>query len=329
VVRLHRFLLRRFERAPYIENGKTTYDNADGLKVAVFINRMYEQGWTGADFDAGDPLVSGMAAGAVHGPWDVGTFQQMYPQTMKNIVIGPIISDVEPEAHRATFADSKGIVIFKSSKVKEQAFAFISWVLSDEQLNLLWLQKTGMMPARDDLLRNPVFADFFNTHAAARVYATYVDVAAPPALNENTIDIQKVMTQELMGPLVYRTKSPDKRWMTPRRRLTRFSGYDNEEGLHRKDIRNPDWNTTCAIVCFVQCGLLGLSVCLVNHFIVLRLALLRRANVLRLHNLTVILRDPVLGRALERLIFSIYFLIAFVGSLICICLKHVGRGKPS
>lgn len=192
----------------YIENDKATYDNADGLKVAAFIDRMYEQGWTAADFDAGDPLVSGMAAGVVHGPWDLGTFQRMYPETMKNIVIGPIISDAEPEAHTATFSDSKGIVIFRSSKVKKEAFAFISWVLGDEHLNLLWLQKTGMMPARDDLLRNPVFADFFNTHPADRVYATYVDVAIPPALNENTIDIQKVMTQELVGPLVFRTKAP-------------------------------------------------------------------------------------------------------------------------
>jgi multiple sugar transport system substrate-binding protein len=192
----------------YIENGKATYNNADGLKVAAFIDRMYEQGWTAADFDAGDPLVSGMAAGAVHGPWDLGTFQRMYPETMKNIVIGPIISDAEPEAHTATFADSKGIVLFRRSKVKKEAFAFISWALGDEHLNLLWLQKTGMMPARDDLLHNPVFADFFNTHPAARVYASYVDVAMPPALNENTIDIQKVMTQELVGPLVFRTKAP-------------------------------------------------------------------------------------------------------------------------
>jgi len=192
----------------YIEKDKATYDNADGLKVAAFIDRMYEQGWTAADFDAGDPLVSGMAAGAVHGPWDLGTFQRLYPETMKNIVVGPIISDAKPEAHTATFSDSKGIVIFRSSKVKREAFSFISWVLGDEHLNLLWLQKTGMMPARDDLLRNPVFADFFDTHPAAKVYASYVDVAFPPALNENTIDIQKVMTQELVGPLVFRTKAP-------------------------------------------------------------------------------------------------------------------------
>jgi multiple sugar transport system substrate-binding protein len=192
----------------YIENDKATYDNADGLKVAAFIDRMYERGWTAADFDGGDPLVSGMSAGAVHGPWDLGTFQRLYPETMKNIVVGPIISDAKPDAHTATFSDSKGIVIFRSSKVKREAFSFISWVLGDEHLNLLWLQKTGMMPARDDLLRNPVFADFFDTHPAAKVYASYVDVAFPPALNENTIDIQKVMTQELVGPLVFRTKAP-------------------------------------------------------------------------------------------------------------------------
>lgn len=192
----------------YIEKDTATYDDADGLKVSAFVDRMYEQGWTAADFDAGDPLVSGMAAGAVHGPWDLGTYQRLYPDTMRNIVVGPIISDATPGTHTATFSDSKGIVIFKSSKVKREAFSFISWVLGDEHLNLLWLQKTGMMPARDDLLRNPVFSDFFDTHPAEAIYASYVDVAFPPVLNENTIDIQKIMTQELVGPLVFRTKAP-------------------------------------------------------------------------------------------------------------------------
>jgi multiple sugar transport system substrate-binding protein len=193
---------------PYIANGKAVFDNAAGLKVAVFMDTMYKQGWTAGDFDSEEPLVSGLVAGASHGPWDIGRFEHMYPDTMKHIVIGPMLTDATSVTLTATFADSKGIVLFKNSKVKDQAFAFIAWVLGNDQLNLLWLEKTGMMPARADLLTNPVFKPYFASHPMAKIYADYVNVAVPPALNENTIDIQKAMSLQLVGALANGTKTP-------------------------------------------------------------------------------------------------------------------------
>jgi multiple sugar transport system substrate-binding protein len=193
---------------PYIAGNRAVFDNAAGLKAATFMDTMYRQGWTARDFDSEEPLVSGLAAGASHGPWDIGRFEKMYPDTMKNIVIGPMLTDAPSADRTATFADSKGVVLFKSSKVKAQAFAFLAWVLGDDQLNLLWLEKTGMMPARDDLLTNPVFRRYFATHPRARIYADYVNVAMPPALNENTIDIQKAMSLQLVGALSSGTKPP-------------------------------------------------------------------------------------------------------------------------
>lgn len=193
---------------PYIVNGKAVFDNEAGLEAATFMNTMYRRGWTAQDFDADEPLVSGLVAGASHGPWDIGRFQQMYPETMKRIIVGPMLTDTPSDKQTATFADSKGIVLFKSSKVKKQAFEFLCWVLGDDQLNLLWLEKTGEMPARSDLLTNPVFAQYFATHPIQKLYAKYVKVAVPPALNENTIDIQKAMTLQLVGPLAAGTKTP-------------------------------------------------------------------------------------------------------------------------
>jgi multiple sugar transport system substrate-binding protein len=193
---------------PYIANGKAVFDNAAGLKVAAFMDTMYKQGWTPGDCDSEEPLVSGLVAGASHGPWDIGRFEHMYPDTMKHIVIGPMLTDATSVTQTATFADSKGIVLFKNSKVKDQAFAFIAWVLGNDQLNLLWLEKTGMMPARADLLTNPVFKPYFASHPMAKIYADYVNVAVPPALNENTIDIQKAMSLQLVGALANGTKTP-------------------------------------------------------------------------------------------------------------------------
>ena len=138
---------------------------------------MYEQGWTCCGFRRRRlHWVPGMAAGAVHGPWDPGTFQRMQSGSdCKNIAIGPIISDARAsEAHTATFSDSKGIVIFRQQQGKKRGVClhFFMRVLGEEHLNLVfWLHKDGdIMPARHDLLRNPVFADFFNTHPAARVF---------------------------------------------------------------------------------------------------------------------------------------------------------------
>ena len=184
---------------PYLQGAHALYDNAAGLQAAGFMDRMFRRGWTAMDFDAEEPLVSGLAAGAVRGPWDVERFAKIYPDTLARIAAGPIVAR---DASAATFSDSKGVVIFKSSRVAHAAFAFLSWVLGEEDLNLLWLRRTGLSPARGDLLRNPRFADYYRANPIARAYADHVATAKPPALSEHTIDIQKIMTTNLVEPLM-------------------------------------------------------------------------------------------------------------------------------
>lgn len=193
---------------PYLEGTRALYDNAAGLQAAGFMDRMFRQGWTALDFDAEEPLVSGLAAGAVRGPWDVERFARLYPQTLARIVVGPIVAEAPATGPGATFSDSKGVVIFKTSRVTREAFDFLVWALGDEDLNLLWLRRTGLSPARGDLLQNPRFADYYRTNAIARTYAEHVASARPPALSEYTIDIQKVMTAKLVEPLMTGQRTP-------------------------------------------------------------------------------------------------------------------------
>ncbi|WP_448664763.1 ABC transporter substrate-binding protein [Sphingomonas sp. CJ20] len=193
---------------PYLEGQHAVYDNAAGLQAAGFMDRMFRKGWTALDFDAEEPLVSGLAAGAVRGPWDVERFARIYPETLARIEVGPMIAGQAGTGPGATFSDSKGVVIFKSSRVSEQAFAFLAWALGDEDLNLLWLRRTGLSPARGDLLQNPRFADYYRTNPIARIYAQHVASARPPALSEYTIDIQKIMTAKLVEPLMTGRTTP-------------------------------------------------------------------------------------------------------------------------
>ncbi len=194
---------------PYLDGSRALYDNAAGLEAATFMNRMFRRGWTALDFDAEEPLVSGLAAGAVRGPWDVERFANIYPKTLERIAVGPMIAQAAATpGPGSTFSDSKGVVIFKSSLVSREAFAFLSWVLGEEDLNLLWLQRTGLSPARGDLLDNPRFADYYRTSPIGRAYAEHVASARPPALSEYTIDVQKIMTAKLVEPLMTGQREP-------------------------------------------------------------------------------------------------------------------------
>lgn len=187
---------------PYLEGARALYGNAAGLEAATFMDRMFRRGWTALDFDAEEPLVSGLAAGAVRGPWDVERFARIYPETLERIAVGPMIARDPAPGPTATFSDAKGVVIFKSSKVARQAFEFLAWVLGEEDLNLLWLRRTGLSPARSDLLENPRFAGHYRSSPIARAYAEHVASARPPALSEHTIDIQKIMSSKLVEPLM-------------------------------------------------------------------------------------------------------------------------------
>lgn len=194
---------------PYLDGARALYDNAAGAQAAGFIGHMFRQGWTALDFDAEEPLVSGLAAGAVRGPWDIERFSRIYPETLAKITVGPMITPTPATSGTsATFSDSKGVVIFKSSKVADEAFEFLAWILGEEDLNLLWLQRTGLSPARGDLLVNPRFAEYYRANPIDRTYAAHVANAHPVALSEYTIDIQKIMTTKLVEPLMTNQLAP-------------------------------------------------------------------------------------------------------------------------
>lgn len=184
--------------APYIQDRQAHYDSPAGIAALTFIQTMFRNRWTTLAIEADDPLPTGLVVGAAHGAWDISYYAQNHPETLKQIVIGPMLRDAagfQPDAKTHTFADAKGMVLFKSSQRKAEALAFMAWVFSDEELSLLWFKETGMPPARGDLMSNPRFADFFRDNPLAAQYAAYVDAARPSAHLEETIDINKIMVQ--------------------------------------------------------------------------------------------------------------------------------------
>lgn len=188
--------------ASYIRERKAMYEEPASLEALSFIRTMFAQQWTGLDFDTDDPLPRGLVAGAAHGAWDLLAYRKNHPDTLKQILIGPMLRSAAAEragsGKAPTFADCKGLVLFKSSKLQPEALAFMSWIFNSEEISLLWFKETGMPPARGDLMSNPIFASLYRQDPQKAKYASYVEVAVPTAPIEETIDVNKIMTVHMV-----------------------------------------------------------------------------------------------------------------------------------
>ena len=179
---------------PYIADNKAVYDNEAGNEVLKFMHTLFVNHWTMYDFGQDDPLVTGKVIGGVRGPWDLSRYEQQYPEILKDIKIGPMLTP-SGKSKPHTFADGKGLVIFSHSPVKNEAWEFVQWVFSNPEMDKRWVELTGMPPARADLLTNPIFATYYKEHPLGAAYAEYVGVAVPPASSTETVEIQRSMTQ--------------------------------------------------------------------------------------------------------------------------------------
>ena len=196
--------------AAYISGRKALYESEASLEALDFIRTMFANRWTGLDFDTDDPLPRGFVAGAAHGAWDLDFYRQNHPETLKKITIGPMLRSRRAAAASPgkphTFADCKGLVLFKSSKVQAEALQFMAWVFGHDEISLLWFKETGMPPARGDLMSNPIFAQLYREDPLVAQYASYVDVAEPTAPIEETIDVNKVMSVQLVEAVNFDAK---------------------------------------------------------------------------------------------------------------------------
>ena len=194
---------------PYLDpvNKKALFDNGYGRAVANFIYTMFKNKWTVVDFGK-DPLANGKVLGMIKGPWSIPYFKKHYPKVYKNIVLTPPpVPGVHKGESAYTFADTKGMIMFKSAKNKEAAWEFVKWVFSDPAHDALWIKITQMPPAREDLLTNKLFTEYFKDPIVA-AYAKYVGNAVPTAISSKTVDIQEAMTQNLVEPLMYLKSTP-------------------------------------------------------------------------------------------------------------------------
>jgi multiple sugar transport system substrate-binding protein len=193
----------------YIIDNKVQFNDPSGLSVLTFMGKVFNNKWSSYDFtSADDPLASGQVLASARGPWDLARYRKQYPEVLKSIQIGPMLTE-KGTAHPHTFGDSKGMVIFNSSKHKAEAWAFMQWVFSNAEHDRTWLELTGMPPARADLLSNPTFVSYFDKNPLEKGIASYVDVALPPVATTQTTEVQRSMTQ-MLEEVIFKNTDPVK-----------------------------------------------------------------------------------------------------------------------
>lgn len=187
---------------------KVSFGDVAGEKVATFIYNMFQNKYTAVEL-GDNPFYKGVILAKVTGPWEINWALQTFPNVMPNVIITPppVPGDYPKDKPVYTFADSKGMVIYNTCKNPKAVFEFLNWVFSNVQNDVLWIEKTKMPPAREDLATNPAFAKFMEDRFF-RAYASHVPYAIPPALIDKTIDVQQAMTTYLIEPLMYLKGKP-------------------------------------------------------------------------------------------------------------------------
>lgn len=194
---------------PLVEGNKLTADKDALAKVFEFYGAMGDSLLTGTIDGVWQqdtvPVVMGQGL-----PWEVSS-NNAAGKTYGldgDYVFGPTLVENAGDRHY-NYADSKGIVLYKNSKISEEehqgVIEFLKYVFTGEgkdSVDLDWLEATTMLPVRGDLGTNEKLASYFSENPAMKDISTYVADAIPGMANEKVAEIMTALGEKAVIPFV-------------------------------------------------------------------------------------------------------------------------------
>lgn len=185
-----------------VKDSKATFVSDDGKAVADFWAQVYAQNLAPKEAATDDAMAAKTTAMQLAGPWAIASYKDAFPVGFMPV---PTAKGTDPEKVK-TFADSKNISMFTTSKNQKTAWEFLKFATSKEQDGKL-LEATGQMPIRTDLpatypdyfAKKPEYAQFAS--AAART----VDVPNVP----NSIEVWQKFRDEYSASVIFAKKAVD------------------------------------------------------------------------------------------------------------------------
>ncbi|MBC7317671.1 carbohydrate ABC transporter substrate-binding protein [Candidatus Bipolaricaulota bacterium] len=203
---------------PIITEPEITADDEAAVAVLGFFKTLRDQ-----ELLITEPLATGFEEGktimTVLGPWTFPWWKENYPELVYGetyVLTPPPVPDNYPADKPVyTFADAKGLVLYAQAtpQQRQAMWDFIAWVLSNPEHDLLWIQTTGMLPARDDVGKNPLFLEYIKEKEPALLdYAAAIPYAVPPIFHYKYVDIQELMGLECIYPVLIGELTPEEGW---------------------------------------------------------------------------------------------------------------------
>jgi multiple sugar transport system substrate-binding protein len=147
-----------------IENGKATFNDANGQDVWNFWAQMYKNGYSPKEAYNGDSFADKKAAMAVVGPWAI----PIYKGKVNWGVVPVPTKDGMSASQTHTFSDAKNIGLYSACKNQKTAWDVLKFATSKDQDGKL-LERTGQMPIRSDL--PTTYASYFKSHPEYKLFA--------------------------------------------------------------------------------------------------------------------------------------------------------------
>lgn len=202
---------------PIVTGPEITADDASAVNVLTFMSELSKKELLLTQ-QVTDPFETGVEVMDSLGPWTFAGWKEKYPELQLGVNYAltppPVPDDYPADQPIKTFADAKGIVLYKQgdAKTTEAVWEFIKWVFSDPQNDLTWLEKTTLPPARDDLATNEVFQSFFSENPQLKAYAEESPYAIPPMAAAKFTEIQTELGDIAIVPVVTAGQDPAQAW---------------------------------------------------------------------------------------------------------------------
>ena len=179
-----------------VEDGKSTFVSEDGLAVANLWAQIYADGLAPKEASTDDAMATKETAMQSAGPWAIASYQDAFPLGFMPVptVDGSDVSTVK------TFADSKNVSMFTTSKNQATAWEFLKFATSEEQ-DGEFLKATGQMPLRTGLV--DAYPDYFEENPDYKAFASQAERVVDVPNIPNSVEVWQTFRDQYSSAVIF------------------------------------------------------------------------------------------------------------------------------
>lgn len=190
------------------DQGRVVFDNEAGREVFEFLGTLFREGLAPKGQSAQNRFFQGTVLVESAGPFTMPFYENNAPEGFRFGLIPPPVPDRLAGRPVYTYGDPKNIAIFTNSRLPEESWEFIKFILSPEN-DALFLEITGQIPYRLGMEEDPLFAEII---ASKPHLPPFLEQAQRTRGVDDTpylIEIYAAISREYEAAVVQGVRSPE------------------------------------------------------------------------------------------------------------------------